>query len=70
MSSSPIKGNLSKFEILQKLRFSRENDIFWVMITYFWQTDQEQAFVPMKLTVIWVMITLFGARYIIFAQKK
>ena len=52
MSSSPKKGNLREFEILQKFHFFRENDIFWVMITYFWQTDQEQAFVPMKLTVI------------------
>ena len=69
MSSSPKKGNLSEFDIPKKLHFFGENDIFWVMITYFWQTDQEQAFVPMKLTVIWVMITLSGVRYIIFAQK-
>ena len=38
MSSSPKKGNLSKFEILQKLHFFGENDIFWVRITYFWQS--------------------------------
>ena len=69
MSSSPKKGNLSEFDIPQKLHFFGENDIFWVMIMYFWQTDQEQAFVPMKLTVIWVIITLFGVRYIIFAKK-
>ena len=37
MSSSPKKGNLSKFEILQKLHFFGENDIFWVRITYFGQ---------------------------------
>ena len=37
MSSLPKKGNLSEFEILQKLHFSRENDIFRVRITYFWQ---------------------------------
>ena len=69
MSSSHKKGNLSEFDIPQKLHFFGENDIFWVMITYLWQTDQEQAFVPMKFTVIWVKITLFGVRYIIFAQK-